>query len=234
MIIDYLLTFGCTMKRIDTIAFDFDGTLAELTIDFKLMKQRLRALASAFLDPIPETPELPALELLNFLAETIGREEESLGAEFHSRGRLMISAMELDAAKKGSLFEFARPLLAKLRERGLKSVIITRNSTAAVKIVFPDILDRCDAFVPREDVCRVKPHPEHLLTALKKCGSIPEKTLMVGDHVFDIELGKRAGAYTAAVVSGTSSAEELARESPDFMVNNCMTLWEFAVDKELI
>jgi phosphoglycolate phosphatase len=219
---------------IDTFAFDFDGTLAELTIDFDLLKRKLVALASAFLDEMPLGSGLPALELLDALAEKISQKDAALGREYHSRGRLVITATELEAAEKGMLFDFSRPLLALLKDKGLKRVIITRNSTAAVKTVFPDVLEHCDLFLPREQVRHVKPHPGHLLAALERCGSTPEKTLMVGDHVLDIETGKRAGAYTAAVASGKLGFEDLAKAGPDMISNNCLELVQLAAEKKLI
>lgn len=222
------------MGPIDTFAFDFDGTLAELTIDFDLLKRKLVALASAFLNEMPEDEGMPALELLDALAEKIGRKDEALGREYHSRGRLVITATELEAAENGTLFDFSRPLLALLQDKDMKRVIITRNSTAAVKTVFPDVNEHCDVFLPREQVRHVKPHPGHLLDALERCGSNPQKTLMVGDHVLDIQTGKRAGAYTAAVASGKLGVEDLARAEPDMISSNCMELVQMAVEKKLI
>lgn len=75
------------MKKIEAIIFDFDGTLAELTIDFDEMKKRLKALGSAFLHPLPEK-DVPALEWVDFIADCLSEENPDLGKEFHTRCRL--------------------------------------------------------------------------------------------------------------------------------------------------
>jgi histidinol phosphatase-like enzyme len=50
---------------------------------------------------------------------------------------------------------------------------------------------------------RVKPHPEHLLTALKLLDVPPERAIMVGDHPMDITLGK------GQLYQGTSRIEAI-------------------------
>ena len=54
-----------------------------------------------------------------------------------------------------------------LRRRGIKVGIVTRNCEEAVRRVFPDIDAFCDAFVSRDAVKRVKPHPDHLTFVMK-------------------------------------------------------------------
>lgn len=184
----------------------------------------ITALAEPFLGEEPEPSDLPVLEWLDELALEIREFDENLGREFHTRGRLVIQATELDAAREAELFPFTRPLLAELRQSGVKAGILTRNSTAAVKVVFPDILSCCDAFLAREDVAQVKPHPEHALALLGRLGVAPGRALLVGDHPLDIEAARRAGLSSAAVESGHASPEALAAAGPDYLAADCPAL----------
>lgn len=212
-------------RKIKGIVFDFDGTLAELTIDFELMKRKVAALAEGFLGERPEIPNKPALEWLDDIAAEIEEYEgRDLGMEFHCRGRLVVQATELDAAREGGLFPFTRELLAGLRDAGVGTAIITRNSTAAVKTVFPDVHDCCTIFLPREDVSAVKPDPAHMGAALRRLKCAPEEALMVGDHHLDIETGKRAGVPTAGVASGNLSMAELEQGGADMVSENAAAL----------
>jgi phosphoglycolate phosphatase len=204
------------MRRLDAIVFDFDGTLAELNLDFDLMKRRLAALGEVFLGERPEPGPTPALEWLDQLVARVMERDRDEGMEFNTRGRLVITAMELDAARDGRLFDFTRPSLELLRSRGVATGIITRNISAAVRVVFPDVEAMVGAFIPRECAPRVKPDPAHLMQALDVLGAAPARTLMVGDHPMDVETGRRAGAHCAAVTSGHMGAEAFARLSPDF------------------
>ena len=132
--------------------------------------------------------------------------------------------MELDAARLGKVFPYSRRVLAGLARRRVASGIITRNSTAAVLKVFPEIRDCCDVFLPREDAPALKPDPAHLLAALSRLGVEPERALMVGDHPLDIETGQRAGSRTAAVATGRLALDDLAEESPDFLAKDAEQL----------
>lgn len=212
------------MRPYDAIIFDFDGTLAELTIDFDLMRRKVRALAMAFLPACPETNGQPVLEMVEALAAIIGKDDPDLGREFHTRCRLTIVAQELDAARDGRLFDFTRPMLSELRARGVATGIITRNCTAAVRSVYPEVEKECDVFIGREDAVRVKPDPIHLTAALDRLGVAPGRALMVGDHPMDVVTATRAGAHGAGVLSGHTAKEELLKAKPRHVAADCMEL----------
>lgn len=216
------------------LLFDFDGTLSRLTIDFTRLRRKITALAEAFLGEEPEPTELPVLEWLDVIADEIALMDEDLGKQFHTRGRLVIQATELDAARDGELFPATRPLLLRLRASGVKTGILTRNSTAAVKAVFPDILACCDAFMAREDTLNVKPHPDHALALLERLDVRPERALLVGDHPIDIETARRAGLFAAAVQSGNASLEALAAAKPDYIARDCEELLGFLSGHSLL
>ena len=211
-------------ERLQAVVFDFDGTLAELHIDFDRMRRSIVALAEVFLGEAPHPDGQPILEWLDILSGEIGEFDPDLGREFHTRARLTITAMELDAARKGRVFPFAADVLGELRRGGVKTAVITRNCTAAVRGVFPDVKAHCDVFLARDDVPRVKPDPVHLLTALEHLGVGREQVLMVGDHPIDISTARRAGTLSAAVASGRLSREELAAASPDYLAGDCREL----------
>ena len=64
-----------------------------------------------------------------------------------------------------------------------------------------------------------KPDPAGLLQIMSKLEIRPEHTLMVGDSTHDIEAGKAAGVWTAAVAYGYRPLSLLLELKPDFTVN---------------
>ncbi len=220
--------------KFEAILFDFDGTLASLHIDFTRLRRKITALAEPFLGEEPEASELPVLEWLDELAAEIRGFDHALGQEFHCRGRLVIQATELDAAREAALFPFTRPMLSELRASGIKTGILTRNSTAAVKVVFPDVAACCDCFMAREDAPRVKPDPAHALAVLARLGVARERALLVGDHPLDIQAARSAGLASAAVVSGHSHREALSAAGPDYLAANCPELLKSLRDQLLL
>lgn len=64
----------------------------------------------------------------------------------------------------------------------------------------------------------LKPAPDQLLGLTADLGVRPTRTLMVGDKTADIQAGRAAGAFTAAVTYGYGDLNSLTEASPDFLV----------------
>ncbi len=199
------------------VVFDFDGTLAELNIDFAAMKRTVLSLAA---DRGVETTAIEGLHVLEAI-ETAGQiiagREPRLAKRFHADACAAVAAIEIAAARTGSLLPGSREMLLELKKRHVKSAVITRNCRQAVTTIFPDISSHCDAFIPREQTNHVKPHPEHLLAALKSLAVLPEHAMMVGDHPLDIKAGQNAGVLTAGVLTGNSSRDALTQAGADYV-----------------
>ncbi len=235
----YLSAKNCfrvlAMNKLTAFIFDFDGTLAELHIDFNLLKSKLTSLAAAFLDEDIEPDTKPILEWVEGIRKRI---QTLIGLktaiEFQTRCRLLITATEMDAAKKGKLFPFAKSVLDFLKKRKIQTGIITRNCSAAVKLVFPDLSEYCQFFLAREDVLKVKPNPEHLMQVVRLMQIEPQNCLMIGDHPIDIQTAKSAGILSGAVASGSVAIQDLKKQDPDFIASNANILLHELIEKKLI
>jgi phosphoglycolate phosphatase len=64
----------------------------------------------------------------------------------------------------------------------------------------------------------LKPAPDQLLALTADMGVRPTRTLMVGDKIADIQAGRAAGAFTAAVTYGYGDLNSLTAASPDFLL----------------
>lgn len=225
-LISALAMNGRRPEKFKAIVFDFDGTLAELHIDFGEMKRRLAALATEYIRIDSNGPPPPVLEWLEKLEGEVRSKGSGTAGDFRRRAEALIMEMELESALRGKLFEYSRQILSDLNRKNIKVAIITRNCEKAVRIVFPDIDSYCSVFLAREHVPRVKPDPDHLLKALEQVAGEPGTTLMVGDHPLDIMTGRRAGALTAGVSSGSSSASVLAASGATWTAGNCEELMQ--------
>jgi len=217
------------------LVFDFDGTLANLTIDFEKIKRKILLLAEIFFEYKVEGLEgYPLLECIEELTNRLKMRDIDLSKEFNTRCRLILVDMEMRAARRGSLFAYTKQVLMDLKQSGIKLGIITRNCTPAIKMVFPDLDDYVDILLTREDVPRVKPDPVHVSEAIKEMGVESKQVLVVGDHPIDILCAKKAGVKSGAVVSGNSSFEELMASNPDFIESDIKTLYYALKEQDLI
>jgi len=186
--------------------FDFDGTLAETDIDFGLMRQRVLEVADRWglVDHLDEKRYILEIvdDALAMLPEDGDRER------FRDETAKAMRDVELVFTSVASPFPGVPRTLEQLRECGRRVGIITRNCRAGVQSVFDRHPMHHEILLTRDDVERVKPHPDHLLEALDALQVAPEEALMVGDHITDIEVGHAAGTWTAGVLTAKTTGEQ--------------------------
>ncbi len=73
--------------------------------------------------------------------------------------------------------------------------------------------------VGTDDTKIPKPDPEHVLTVCRALGVGPERTIMVGDTIFDILSGKGAGCYTIGVNWESGKEESLLEGGADHIAS---------------
>ncbi len=193
--------------RIAAVAFDFDGTLTRPgAIDFKAIHEAVGC-------PV-------GMGLLEFLA-AIEEPERRLRKE-----AVLIEA-EMEAAARCEPNRGAAELVALIRDAGVPMAIITRNRREAVDRAFlglEDIAqDDFSCVVTRDLPLDPKPSPEAVLHVAAELGVETGELLLVGDHVYDIEAGVRAGALTMFLSNGPRDAGEGEATESDFVVDD---LWE--------
>jgi HAD superfamily hydrolase (TIGR01509 family) len=74
--------------------------------------------------------------------------------------------------------------------------------------------------VSGDDVQNKKPHPEGLLVAMKFFGKTPQSCCYVGDSPDDIVMGKRAGMTTIGIQSRYPGSQRILAAKPDFLIGS--------------
>jgi len=70
------------------------------------------------------------------------------------------------------------------------------------------------------DECHSKPHPQMLEELMTFTGVTPDKTLMIGDTEFDMQMANNAGADCLAISHGAHDAETLLACEPKALVDD--------------
>ncbi len=212
--------------RIKAVIFDFDGTLAVLNIDFSLMRERVFDLMRRYGIEEETIREKYLLEVIDEVYQTLWGKNPSKADTFYQESHQILHEVEMEAAEEGKLLPGTKGTLEKLRRKGLKVGIITRNCEDAVRKVFPDINEFCDVFVSRNSVKKVKPHPDHLTYVMRKLKISQEEAMMVGDHVIDIQAGRRVGMKTVGVLTGRTKKEEFEKAGADYVLRDVSEVFE--------
>ena len=205
---------------IRAIIFDFDGTLAILNIDFSLMREQVFDLMARYGIEEKTVREKYLLEIIDEVYQTLWEKNPSAAEAFHRESHHILHEVEMKAAEEGKLIPGTEATLKSLRRKGIKVGIITRNCEDAVRKVFPDIDDFCDIFVSRDSVKKVKPHPDHLTYVTKSLNISGKESAMVGDHVTDIQAGKRVDMKTIGVLTGRTKKEEFEKAGADYVLED--------------
>jgi HAD superfamily hydrolase (TIGR01509 family) len=168
------------LKQRDCWIFDMDGTLTLSIHDFEGIKRDLG---------------LPA-------GQPILEELAKLSPEVAAPLYQQLEELELEIAHQSVAQDGAYELLSELRSRDYKIGILTRNSkpnanatlaACGLAEFFPDEL------ILSRDCCPPKPSPDGILQLLAQWDAPPQRSVMVGDYVFDLAAGKRAGSATVYI-----------------------------------
>jgi phosphoglycolate phosphatase-like HAD superfamily hydrolase len=203
------------MESLEAILFDLDGTLVETDNRWAaVLADRLAPLKR--LNPRVDTQRLGRWIVMGIetpsnyaiaWVERLGLGHLLAGLADRIRRSKGLATRGESEPVPGTL-----ELLNALMGRYRLAVVTTRARPEATSFLAQLGLERFfPVIITRNDVLRMKPHPEPVLRAAQRLGVRPSKCLMVGDTTMDIRAGRRAGAYTLGVLSGFGERGELER-----------------------
>ncbi|GIP24526.1 pyrophosphatase PpaX [Paenibacillus sp. J22TS3] len=207
---------------IETVLFDLDGTIVntnELIISSFLHVMNKHYPES----PITREQMIPymGLTLEHQLHQFTGREDVAeLVTDYRAYNKLHHDALVQE-------FPHVHEVMTRLHEKGITMGVVTtkiRPSTILALETF-DLLKFMKEIVTLNDVEHPKPHPEPVLTAIKRLGANPKTTLMVGDSPADLQSARAAGVKSAAVAWSLKGPEVLKKYEPDYILNDMTDLY---------
>jgi phosphoglycolate phosphatase len=214
---------------IKAIIFDFDGTLAKLTLDKRRAKDDIIAIAEKYIG----AAAAKGCERY-YVVETIYAIEEKCGenaGKFRREAFQRLTELEVEGSHGKDVFPFTRSVLTSLRRGGMKVAILSRSSRVALRLAFGDAEQYVDAVSTREDIRYVKPHPSHMQRVLTDLAIDPSEAVYVGDQCSDITTGKTAKMKTIAVLTGGETKADLEAASPDYIVTDVRDIISLVCDR---
>jgi len=204
------------------VVFDLDGTLVGARQSFSEVKERLRQ--RLLEEGVPEE----VIGDLSPMYENLLRISRETGVPFERLHELQVD-LEEERAGDSFAFEGAEELLSFLKEKGIKLAIMTRSSRRAAlrALDITGLRDYFELVSAREDVPpeKLKPDAGQLRAILDEFQLPPEKTVVVGDHGYDIMPAVELGALSVRV-SGHKAGRmtfDVGAE-PNFEVENLVEL----------
>jgi len=116
---------------------------------------------------------------------------------------------------QSALFDGAHEMLSSLREKDVKIAVATGKARIGLNRVFDETgygdffhASRC------ADESGSKPQPHMLHELMSELDVAPEKTIMIGDTTYDMQMANNAGTAGLAVSYGVHDCEQLMQHEP--------------------
>lgn len=190
------------MSRYETVLFDFDGTIVDSTpAVLGAWKHTYDVLKPGQYDEavcLSTFGEQLDASLHKYFPETPVDEVVAIYRDWQ-----ITRLPDLVKEFPGVLDEIDR-----IHDAGFRTGVVTSRHRETADILFDlfKVKDRFDVIIDCESTTKHKPDPEPIDVALAKLGSEPEKSLYVGDAVFDL-LTSHNAAVDFALVMWTKTVE---------------------------
>ena len=202
---------------------DFDGTLGDTTaLIVRTTQAAIRELG------LPERSDeqcaamigLRLVEIPPVLFPELEVDRELYAATY----RRIFNEFNTEGAVE--LYQHVMETLKELKRRGIILTIASSRSNASLTEYINNLglASTITYILGANDVKEGKPNPEAVLKTLEAHGIPADEAIVVGDTVFDIDMGRNAGVKTCGVTYGNGSRESLS--NADWLIDDFGKLLE--------
>ncbi len=198
-------------KQFDLIVWDWDGTLADST---GMITHAL--LSAAAQVGLPALPAKVASSIIGLgLREAIHALYGDLAADQAQALATQYTANYYAGEREIPLFAGAVDLIKLLNKRGYKLAVATGKGRRGLNLALQHCaLTHYFHATRTVDECFSKPHPQMLDELMEDLVVLPERTLMIGDTSYDLQMANNAGVSAIAVTYGAQNAEQWQAYKP--------------------
>jgi len=214
-------------KQFDLIVWDWDGTLADST--GMITRAIVKAAEQAGL------PALSAQQASSIIGLGLRESIESLYPNISDeQARVLATNYNQNyfaAESEIVLFTGAAETIKTLNRRGHKLAVATGKRRRGLNLALEHTQLRNYFHATKTvDECFSKPHPQMLDELMDDLVALPERTLMIGDTSYDLQMAKNAGVPAIGVTYGAQSADDWQGLAPIQQFDDFATLSRWLLD----
>jgi len=211
---------------IKAVLFDLDGTLVDTAPDFIYVVNTMRS--EEGLSPIDHQLIRATVSKGAKALVTLAFNSQEGDCEFSRLHQRLLELYSLHIAVHSKLFTGISSLLKQLQQHGIAWGIATNKpeiyTTPLLNAL--NIQPKAQCIICPDHVRDPKPHPESMYLAGQLINCTPEEIIYIGDHIRDIECGRRAGSITIAAGYGyIDTNENLQHWQADHTVHTTQEIW---------
>lgn len=214
-------------KPFDLIIWDWDGTLADST--GMITKAVLDAAEQVGL---PALPRQAASHIIGLgLREAIAALYGDLPEDKAQALARQYTANYYAGEKEIPLFSGAAEVIMTLHRRGFKLAVATGKGRRGLDLALGHCGLGAYFHATRTiDECFSKPHPQMLNELMEDLVILPERTLMIGDTSYDLQMAQNAGVKSVGVTYGAHSADQWKQYHPIKQFDDFSTLAQWLLE----
>lgn len=203
--------------RFDGVIFDFDGTLADTSEGvLESVEYALKKVGS---------PAFPRETLKGFIGPSLFISFQRITGLNPETAELAVEYYRETYSREGifklKLYGGMRELLDELKARGVKISVASAKPQVSLDVVVKHLnLENAFDKVVGPSLAVKSDDKKELVAAAR----LTEKTVMVGDAIYDIRAAKETGVASVAALYGFGDREDLLNENPDFTAGNVADL----------
>jgi phosphoglycolate phosphatase len=211
-------------KQFDLIVWDWDGTLADSTgMITKAVVDAAEQVGLPALDP------KAARNIIGLgLKESIHALFGDLPPDLAQKLALQYNTNYYAGEQAIPLFTGAKETIIELNRRGHKLAVATGKGRRGLNLALQHCgLGNYFHATRTMDECFSKPHPQMLDELMDICVATPERTLMIGDTSYDMQMAQNASVHAVAVTFGAHAHNQLVGYNPveTFHEFNDLSAW---------
>jgi phosphoglycolate phosphatase len=192
-------------KQFDLIVWDWDGTLANST--GMITNALLKAAKQVGLPVL--TPKTTSSIIGLGLRESIQTLYGDIPAEQAQALATQYTANYYASESEIPLFTGAADTIKALNKLGFKLAVATGKGRRGLNLALEHSgLGKYFHSTRTVDECFSKPHPQMLDELMEYLVVMPERTLMIGDTSYDLQMAQNAGVRSVGVTYGAQAAEQ--------------------------
>ncbi len=209
-------------NRFDLLIFDWDGTLIN-TIDW--ITYCLQTAAERCACEIPE-PQAAKDVIGLSIQEATAKLHPEVDVKTHEQ---LVQHYSREYSSKqlsrDDLFPNTYEMLVELKQAGYQLAVATGKTRRGLQAAL-DATDTEHLFCATRcsDETRSKPDPTMLLEIMQVTNNVPERSLMVGDSIHDLQMATNARMSSVAVYCGAHSKDILQTLQPLLCLNHATEL----------
>lgn len=215
------------MKKIECVIFDLDGTLLDSR------ECSIKATKAAFTEMGLKVPSEVVIE--HYMGIPIEESffkmsEQPLDQETATELiRVFRTYYQTYEESTLNVFPEIPHVLEILMKRKVPCFVVSSKKTAVVKrnLAAQNLVAFFEEIIGSDAVSHYKPHPEGINKVVTQYQFDPTRTIMVGDAIFDIQMGKAAGVKTIAVTWGSHDAKKLSADKPDALAEASQDILDY-------